>query len=294
MENRLLNEVFKWQCPTCHKPLNEVNNQWRCENKHSFDIAKEGYVNLLLAQHKNSKMPGDSKEMVLARRAFLSQNHYLPLALGIGDLLQQFVSLEEQNNKCSKQFKLFDAGCGEGYYLQTIVDQIHATTSNINACGIDISKAAIQKASRKNKISTSQTHFAVASCFNIPLTDNSQHAVIQVFAPSSANEIARVLQIGGIWILVNPASDHLYELKELVYRSPNKHEVDNIVVEGFTLLSQTTIGFNILLNDRTQRENLLLMTPFYWTISPDKKQYLLDELTQATAHFDIKVMRKEG
>lgn len=286
---------FNWRCPSCHERLSMANKQWCCAKLHSFDMAKEGYVNLLLAQHKNSKDPGDNKDMVNARRAFLAQDHYLPLANTIADLLHQHFSKDGTD---STIFSLFDAGCGEGYYLDKITNNILNQYSDTNkpsivASGIDISKPAIQKAAKKYK-STDRynVHFAVGSCFDLPVTDQSQHAIIQIFAPATSDEMLRVLQSQGIWVKVSPASDHLYELKSMVYDNPAKHDLDDTIPAEFSLLSQQALRFNISLSNLSDRQNLLMMTPFYWTISEEKKQKLLADLHLTQAHFDVRIFQK--
>ena len=287
----MLQPLALWQCPLCELVLTNKGQQWKCENNHSYDVAKEGYVNLLLPQHKNSKSPGDSKEMVVARRAFLSEHHYRPLAHKISNILT--TTLTYQHASLSP-FSIFDGGCGEGYYLSTIAENL---LSQNNQCytfgGIDIAKPAVQKASKNNRSYKHATfEFAVASCFKLPVIEASQDAVMQIFAPSKPQEINRILKQDGIWINVTPASDHLYELKSMVYDNPQQHTPSTINTDGFELLSAHTLKFEIHLNDVSQRQNLLMMTPFYWTISADKKTKLLEQLTLTHAHFDINVFRK--
>ena len=104
------NVLSPWICPSCSNVLALNNNVWACTNGHSYDVAKEGYVNLLLAQHKNSKQPGDNKQMVNGRRAFLEQGFYQPLADAISQIFNQhLVALVDQS-----EVNFFDAGCGEG------------------------------------------------------------------------------------------------------------------------------------------------------------------------------------
>jgi 23S rRNA (guanine745-N1)-methyltransferase len=314
--------AFTWQCPACKGQLQLHDKQWVCDNKHSFDCAKEGYVNLLLPQHKNSKAPGDNTEMVLARRAFLEQGHYQALADHIAMILLALYANDSNganailhdaassdttvtsvttkgecvprssinNPLLNDSLNLFDAGCGEGYYLGRIFSQLEGAFTSLNMAGIDISKPAISKAAKRNKTGC----FAVASSFNLPLADSTQHAVIQVFAPSSPTEIQRVLQKDGIWIQVNPAPDHLSELKEMVYDKPEPHKVDDLVEDGFTLLKQSQISFTVTLNTPDERNNLLMMTPYYWTISEAKKALLLEQLSTVQAHFDVRVLQRRA
>lgn len=272
-----------WTCPSCHAPLQDEGNLWQCAQKHSFDKAKEGYVNLLLAQHKNSKAPGDNSEMVQARREFLNQGHYAPLAQAIVACLQQNLKTHLGNESA---FRVFDAGCGEGYYLRQVLADFIKSDTPILASGIDISKPAIQKAAKQN----TQAQFAVASSYKLPLANSSQDVVIQVFAPSSTSEVKRVLKDTGIWLTVNPASDHLFELKQMVYDQAQVHDSNTSEPEGFTIMSQQKVSFKLDLPKPQQRHNLLMMTPFYWSISEDKKKRLLAELNAVTTDFELTVL----
>lgn len=280
----------QWQCPQCKEPLALCSKKarekapaiWQCSNKHHFDVAKEGYVNLLLAQHKKSKAPGDNKEMVLARRAFLAEGHYLALASALAECLTQHLNNENE------RLALFDAGCGEGYYLAQLKSALAPYFAKLSIAGIDISKPAVQKAAKHNQ----NGHFAVASSYNLPLPSASQDAVIQIFAPSSDEEIKRVLQASGLWIQVNPAPNHLLALKQMIYDTPELHTINTEVNTGFSLISQKQITFDIQLSSEQTRENLLMMTPYYWTISQAKKDALIAGLAAVQAHFDIKVLQK--
>jgi 23S rRNA (guanine745-N1)-methyltransferase len=246
-------------------------------------VAKEGYVNLLLVQHKNSKEPGDNKQMVNGRRAFLEQGFYQPLADAISKIFNQhFATLTDQT-----EVSFFDAGCGEGYYMSQVSQSCSHMDYSIEFSGLDISKFAVQKAAKKY----SQNHFAVASTFQLPLQNNSQDAVLQIFAPSSEREIQRVLKTNGIWITVNPAANHLYEFKQALYDTPSEHKAENVVPEGFTLAQQVNLSFVIQLNEPEQRENLLMMTPYYWSATAEKKQNLVDNSQQFTTDFDIRVFK---
>ena len=273
-----------WVCPACQCTLTLDNYVWRCDNGHSYDVAKEGYVNLLLVQHKNSKQPGDNKEMVNGRRAFLEQGFYQPLADAIAKIFEQhFATLTDQT-----EVNFFDAGCGEGYYLDRVSQFYNQTDTQIEFSGLDISKFAVQKAAKKYL----NHHFSVASTFQLPLEKNSQDTVLQIFAPSSELEIHRVLKSNGIWITVNPGANHLYEFKQALYDNPIEHKVEQVTPNGFVLAKQLNLSFVIQLTEPQQRENLLMMTPYYWSATAQKKQKLVDEIQQFTTDFDIKVFAK--
>ncbi|MGJ8681903.1 putative RNA methyltransferase [Paraglaciecola sp.] len=273
-----------WSCPTCQSLITLNNKVWCCENNHSFDLAKEGYVNLLLAHQKNSKEPGDNKAMVNARRAFLEQGHYQPLAETISQIFIQHVStLENDSNKA-----FFDAGCGEGFYLNTVSQRAKSAQIDCVYSGIDISKNAVLKAAKKYP----QNHFAVASTYHLPVQSTSQNAVLQIFAPSSELEIHRVLKEQGIWITVNPAANHLHQLKKALYDNPEQHKESQSLPIGFTLVEQQKLSFGLSLKTKADREHLLMMTPYYWTATEDKKLALIDNLQQVTTDFDIRLYQK--
>ncbi|MFT4939308.1 MAG: 23S rRNA (guanine745-N1)-methyltransferase [Paraglaciecola sp.] len=269
-----------WICPACQSPLSLLDRTWQCDLGHVYDQAKEGYVNLVLAQQKHSKEPGDNKQMVTARRAFLEQNHYQPLAKLLAELIVEYQILSD--------IRLFDAGCGEGYYLDAIFQSFADKNISIHASGIDISKVAVQKAAKKYPANS----FAVASSFKLPVLSHSQDVLIQVFAPGSALEVHRVLSEKGIWIQVSPGPQHLIELKHTVYDEPHEHKPPADVTDGFSLLSERSLTFGIELEDQQQRMDLLMMTPFYWSSRQDKIELMLASMEQVSADFTIRVWQK--
>ncbi|MGS2719007.1 putative RNA methyltransferase [Paraglaciecola aestuariivivens] len=274
--------MSNWICPACFLPLSLEQKLLACAQGHRFDMAKEGYVNLLLAQHKNSKQPGDNKQMVNGRRAFLEQGYYQPLADGLAGIFADY--LAKQQASSGKHF--FDAGCGEGYYINDIRQSID--NQHVHYSGVDISKFAVQKAAKKYP----EAHFAVASTYQIPLPDGQQDAVLQIFAPSSETEILRILKAQGIWITVNPAANHLQQLKQCLYDNPTEHKSATKQPEGFELILQQQLSFDFVLTEPQQRENLLMMTPYFWTATEAKKHRLMAELQEVTADFDIAVFAK--
>lgn len=276
--------MVSWKCPSCANVLTLHDRSWSCSNGHVYDVAKEGYVNLLLAQHKNSKQPGDNKEMVAGRRGFLEHGYYQPLADSIGNIFTQYLStLNNQTQVC-----FFDAGCGEGYYMDQVSQACQLADYQIEFSGLDISKFAVQKAAKRY----SNYHFSVASTFQLPLLNDSQDAILQIFAPSSEIEIHRVLKTKGIWITVNPAANHLSQLKQALYDTPTEHKTSHIEPAGMSLVKQSTLTFDIHLENSQQRKNLLMMTPYYWSATQDKKQGLLKNLKTVTTDFAIKVFAK--
>ncbi|SUG77676.1 23S rRNA methyltransferase A [Salmonella enterica subsp. enterica] len=103
---------MSFTCPLCHQPLTQINNSVICPQRHQFDVAKEGYINLLPVQHKRSRDPGDSAEMMQARRAFLDAGHYQPLRDAVTNLLRERLD--------QSATAILDIGCGEGITLMLL------------------------------------------------------------------------------------------------------------------------------------------------------------------------------
>jgi 23S rRNA (guanine745-N1)-methyltransferase len=144
-------------CPICQDSLNLTENKksYCCAKNHHFDVAKEGYLNLLPAQHKKSKEPGDSKAMMQARRNFLEADFYQPLAQAITNLVDQHYP-----DNATKRH-ILDMGCGEGYYSRQL-SALSTHASQLDFHCLDIAKNAIMAAAKKHK----EACYIVASTTN--------------------------------------------------------------------------------------------------------------------------------
>lgn len=245
---------MSYLCPLCQAPLTLNLKQYRCAQNHSFDIAKEGYVNLLPVQNKKSKDPGDNKDMVLARRAFLEKGFYAFLQQALADTLNQ---LEHTNT-------VIDLGCGEGFYTQALQDETHAR----NVFGLDISKPAVKYAAKRY----SHCEFSVASISNAPFGAQFADCLVSVFAPLFEQELARLVKPHGHLIVASPAPDHLTELKQIIYSDVKRHQAID-APEGFTLTSLNQLTNQVELNFEDVK-NLVMMTPFAWKFRPEHWQQL--------------------
>ena len=201
------------RCPNCKNILLPKPNCLQCEKGHSFDIAKEGYINLILANQKKKNNAGDNISMIKNREAFLSSGNYNFLSEEIETLLSKY----KNNISNSKQDKttLLDLGCGSGYYTRSLINKY----SNINKVGIDVSKSGIATAAKKDK----QTTYLVASIYNIPLIDNCVDIITNIFAPCDLREVGRVLTDDGLYIKVIPHNNHMREIAELIYDNFKPH-----------------------------------------------------------------------
>ena len=237
-------------CPIDGSPLLFANASLSCAHGHRYDIGKPGYANLLSVHHKRSKAPGDSKEMVSARTAFLSEGFYDPIACDLADL----IAAQTQN-----ELTLVDAGCGDGYYLEKIDSLIDTPLTLV---GFDISKSAIQRAARR-----CEGTWLVASNKRIPLADNSADILLDMFGFPDFASFARVLRPDGKLICVTPGEKHLIELREIIYptvKPTNARQYPDF----FSTNSQKNISYEVKLN-KAALDNLLAMTPHLYRAPKD-------------------------
>ncbi|HEY2763023.1 MAG TPA: methyltransferase domain-containing protein, partial [Pseudonocardiaceae bacterium] len=201
-----------FSCPVCGQPLSRTGRSYRCVNGHTFDIAREGYINLLLPQHRRAKDPGYSKEMIAGRRDFFAAGHYEPLAEGIAELVRSYLPTG------GGERIVIDAGCGEGYYLRRLRILLRSEHSDENAllCGLDISKHGIRIAARRDP----QGVYVVASSYRIPVLPEMADFLLTHFSPVSAEEFCRVVKPGGVVLVGGPGENHLFSFKELLYDTP--------------------------------------------------------------------------
>lgn len=255
-------------CPVCGQPLPPAPGSFVCANGHVFDVAREGYVNLLLAQHRHSKDPGYGKEMIVGRRDFFDAGHYAPLADGIADIITAALSAGPDR-------VVVDAGCGEGYYLRRLRPRIGP---DVTLCGMDISKHGIRVAARRDPDGL----YAVAGTYRMPVLDNRVNVLLAHFSPVSAEDFRRVVKPGGTVLVGGPGEGHLFNFKELLYDTAATHEpVATLAQEnGFELIDTHVIRYPLALRGPGQAANLLLMTPFFWSVNDDTRARLatLDSL----------------
>ncbi len=267
-------------CPHCKLPLRITeNNSYGCENNHQFDIAKEGYVNLLPANQKKSKNPGDSELMIAARRSFLAEGHYDPLLDEISELIQDEVSKE-------KATTILDAGCGEGYYTDRLVRNLEKIAPQVY--GTDISKYAVRIAAKRYK----SVHFFVSSIFNLPVADSSVDLIVSIFAPFQAEEFQRILTSNGALLIVSPAENHMKEIAELVYDEFRPHErtILDKIPDAFVKVKAERCSFKLELTDNESLVNLLKMTPYYWSASEKQvANFQTIQTISVTCDFNITV-----
>lgn len=247
-------------CPLDGNPLHRRGPAWRCADGHSFDVAKEGYIHLLPVQHKRSRDPGDSKAMVAARRRFLNAGHYAP----IGAAVSQAVLA---GGLADGRLRCLDAGCGEGYYLrQLAAAATGAGGPTLEVLGLDISKWAVQSAAKQD----ARPAWVVGSNANLPVMSGTLDRLLCMFGFPVYGEFARVLKPGGELIQVDAGSDHLRELREVIYPSlkPEK-AAEAAIPAGFTYEGSAALRFEFALQGAEPIADLLAMTPHLYRATAD-------------------------
>ncbi|MEN8928982.1 MAG: putative RNA methyltransferase [Flavobacteriales bacterium] len=250
-------------CPFCKFTLHfDGERSYVCENKHNFDLAKQGYLNLFPVNKKKSKSPGDSEMMVKARREFLEAGFYDPLMKEIKRVIEEEIKFNKE------ELNILDSGCGEGYYTDKALSNLEGLKTKI--IGTDISKYAVKHAAGRHK----ENFYFVSSIYNLPVKSDSFDLILSVFSPNDSNEFGRVLNKNGYLIIVSPGENHMKQLAELIYDTFRPHEYNIIekIEEPFEHVSTQRKTFEIEIKDSSMLQNLLKMTPYYWNTSKEGQE----------------------
>jgi 23S rRNA (guanine745-N1)-methyltransferase len=266
-------------CPKCKKKLNILDTGVaRCDAGHSFDLAKAGYYNLLLGN--SGGIHGDNREMVEARRAFLSRGYYEPLANAIAELI-----LKHAETGC----RLVDAGCGEGYYTDFVERALNLRDGESHVSGFDISRDAVKAAHRRN----ADISLAVASSYDMPLSDGSVDLLLNVFSPLALDETRRVLKKGGIFIMVFPGQMHLFSLKCAIYDTPYKNKPEPTELADFQLVDSTHLEYNMDISDSSDLHSLFMMTPYAYRTPKEARERIMSiDRLSCEADFHVLIYKK--
>ncbi len=252
-----------WRCPLCGGEFTG-DVTLRCPAGHSFDRAKEGYYHLLPVQRMRTKAPGDSREMVAARRDFLEAGYYAPFGEALGRLV-----LDCQPAVPGKPLHLLDTGCGEGWYDRRIADAFAAAQRPLALAGFDIAKPAVRLAAK----ALPGAEYAVASSFAQPVMDGWADVAVNIFSPFAREELCRVVRRGGRLIYAVPGPEHLYGMKAVLYETPYKNPVREIEYPGFRAIGEEAVHAEIEV-PQARLASLFAMTPYYWKTPQDGAERL--------------------
>jgi 23S rRNA (guanine745-N1)-methyltransferase len=182
-----------FRCPVCRGELARIERRLACDQAHSFDLAKSGYVNLAPARRHASAGGGDTRLQLEHRARFLARGHFDAIA----DVIAE---------QASGAAAIVEAGCGTGFHLAQIAERLAPRI----AAGIDLSKDAAAWCARRYP----DLGFAVADVWGSwPLQEGCADLVVSIFAPKNDTEMARVLRPGGWLAIAFPGPGHLQELR---------------------------------------------------------------------------------
>ncbi len=261
-------------CPVCHKPLEFGEKKARCEAGHMFDLAREGYVNLLRSSKAGDTM-GDPKQQARSRRDFLDKGYYQPLRDKLVELVGELAGAPAGPLGCTSRapqdapggqaprgdLPLLDICCGEGYYTSAL-----GSVPGVSAYGFDLAKEMVRLAAKRGRA----TYF-VANLKAIPVPDASVAVATHLFAPFNETEFARILRPGGALLTVIPGERHLFGLKQALYDTPYLNDEKLPACSSLELVGTTKVAADITLTCPDDIEAVFQMTPYYYRTSARDK-----------------------
>lgn len=265
LQRMVIMSVLK--CPVCSFDLIRNDKCFKCNNNHSFDIAKEGYVNLLSA-HKSGDNVGDNKDMARFRRDFLNKGYFSTLADAVGDCLKKYT---KENDT------VLDICCGEGYYTEHLSNKFSR-----EYYGFDISKNMVRLAAKRK----CGANFFVANISSIPVKSESVNFAFHLFAPFHSEEFARILSKNGVIVTAIPGKEHLYEIKEVLYDEPYFNDEKPPQAGDLKLVEKMRAKTKIDLNSNEDIMSLFRMTPYFYH-TPSEGMKRLEECESLTTTIDF-------
>ena len=257
-------------CPICQENLTLVEGSLKCNNRHSFDLAKFGYVNLA-PQIKQSA--NYDKENFQNRQQILEAGFYQAILDAISDLLASSENTET----------ILDIGCGEGFYSRKLQENHPDKTFY----AFDISKDSVQIAAKSEP--NWAVNWFVGDLARLPIKDASMDILLDIFSPANYGEFRRVLSKDGILIKVIPTENHLKEIRQrvqdqLTNKDYSNQDIKNHFQEHFTILSSQTASLTKTITAE-QLQALLSMTPLLFHIDQSKIDW--SQLTEITIEAEI-------
>lgn len=322
-------------CPLCHSPLQVAADTWRCDGSlhakqtvHPFDVAKQGYVNLLPVQQKKSKAPGDSEDSIKARQRFLNAGYYQPLQALISEQIALLLFINQlskdklaksqlskdqrtQEDKAYAKSRWLDIGCGEGYYTQTMAQ----TVGIDELIAVDISKPAVVELAKACKAKNNLWYQSgiesdavavqktvifpiVASAINLPLPAHSVTGISSIFSPILPEIFANTLADEGYLIIAKPDVGHLASVREALFDDVREHDSDKFLptlAPYFKVLDTHYVSTSLSL-PTSALSDLLTMTPYAYRAKIDKREALLasadDAPFKTQAKFVVYILQK--
>jgi 23S rRNA (guanine745-N1)-methyltransferase len=270
-------------CPICHSNMSVIEcKSLICENNHTFDFTKQGYLNLTTHSMKTKY----SKELFEARRNLITEiGFFNPLIMEITNIINN------HNGINSNELFVLDTGCGEGSHLSNICDAVTKTTIGV---GIDLAKEGIMVASKNY----SKQIWTVADLASTPFKDQQFDVILNILSPSNYAEFNRLLKNDGLVIKIVPQSGYLKELREAFFEKSQKETYSNeetveLFSGNFQLIKSTRISYTMTL-EKSSLQSLIKMTPLTWSSKEEQiNSFLAKNQNQITVDLEILIGEKK-
>ena len=264
--------VSAFACPICQENLTLIETSLKCSNRHSFDLAKFGYVNLAPQIKQSANYDKDNFQN---RQQILEAGFYQAILETISDILAM--------NPSAKT--VLDIGCGEGFYSR----KLQESHSDKTFYAFDISKGSVQIAAKSEP--NWAVNWFVGDLARLPIKDASMDMLLDIFSPANYGEFQRVLSKDGILIKVIPTENHLKEIRQMVQDQLTKKDYSNQDIkehfqEHFSIQASQIASLTKTITTE-QRQALLSMTPLLFHVDQTKIDW--SQLTEITIEAEILV-----
>jgi 23S rRNA (guanine745-N1)-methyltransferase len=284
-ERAVLTDVLPYlACPACRQELSVYGSAVRCPRAHTFDIARQGYLNLVTPD--SSGISGDSPAMVEARARFLSAGHFAPIERAVVTASQR--AMADRPPGC-----VVDVGAGIGHYLASVLDSLPGRAG----LALDVSKAALRRAARAHPRAGA---IGCDTWHGLPVRAGVAALALSIFAPRNPPEMHRVLANGGVLIVVTPTARHLVELVwqlDLLKVEPEKRDrIESTIGPYCRLSSEDDWEFTMSLS-HSDIEAAVAMGPSSWHTNPGllrDRVRALDDPLQVTASVIVSTYRRRA
>ncbi|MBF4500706.1 methyltransferase domain-containing protein [Savagea sp. SN6] len=243
-----------FRCPHCHTDLHFEQETFRCENGHTFDLAKQGYAYLFNGQPMNDY----SKALFEAReRIIVDLDLYAPVHEALASWLREIGQ---------ERGKLLDAGSGEGSQLYQVLQRV----PNVQAIGIDLAKDGVQQAAKQYSDAT----WFVNDLANLAFQDETFDVILNMLSPANYDEFDRVLKAGGYLVKIIPNTYYLRELREAVYEASderatyNNEKTRRLMEVRYDIVKEFQWTYSVTLTEQ-EWQALVQMTPLTWNVQQD-------------------------
>ncbi|NLW55474.1 MAG: methyltransferase domain-containing protein [Firmicutes bacterium] len=277
-----------FRCPVCEQELSlSRSNSLYCSKGHNYDLAKQGYVNLLLKQEKS----GYDKQLFAARKVISASGFFDPMRKAISKVVWEI-----GKDEAWSEVSILDAGCGEGSHLAWLCRDLKAKKkgfADLLGVGIDLSKEGIRVAAKEYQ----GLIWCVADLTKLPLQNQQFDIVLNILSPANYGEFKRVLKDHGVLFKVLPAANYLIELREILFKGTDKELYENDSVKrhfanSFQVVKEQQIHYKVVLKEENL-EHLIKMTPLTWNAAQEKIAMIINSgLKSITVAFDLLVGKK--